>query len=194
MHATLEPEEETKAAQATEEVRKLAKILKAGTEFRTLKELQWFIQVARERVEGTLETMDRLNNEVKEFTELTREQTRMRSEHRLRPSVYEFEEAMLAWEREESDSYSGAELESNFEPFREELLDVLDKILALEGAAEKSEREKWAWIPLQQAAYVSHLALEVHDDTTPRPNGMHAATGSTGDYRTRSRSGFVTSM
>jgi hypothetical protein len=66
----------------------------------------------------------------------------------------------------ESDSYSGAELESDFEPFGEELLDVLDKILALEGAAEKSEREKWAWKSLQQAAYVSHLALEVHDDAT----------------------------
>ncbi len=56
--------------------------------------------------------------------------------------MYEFEEAMLAWEQEESDSYSRAELESDFEPFGEELLDVPDKILALEGTAEKSEREK----------------------------------------------------
>ncbi len=69
LHATLESEEETEAAQSTEEVRKLAKILKAGTDFRTLKEVQRFIRVAREGVEGTLENMDGLNNEVKEFTE-----------------------------------------------------------------------------------------------------------------------------
>jgi hypothetical protein len=68
LHATLEPEE-TEAAQRTEKVRKLAKILKAGTEFQTLKEVQRFILVAREGVVCTLETMDQLNNEVKEFTE-----------------------------------------------------------------------------------------------------------------------------
>ncbi len=57
-------------------------------------------------------------------------------------------------------------MESEFEPYGEELLENLDKILALEKAEVRPDWKEWAQGALGQAMHVSYMALEICDGVT----------------------------
>jgi hypothetical protein len=100
----------------TKEERRLARLLKTSTVFLMPDEARRIIRVAGEGVEGMLETIDRLKNEIQEYAEYEPGA----NEERIREQTNEMMEtckmAMLVWAQEEEiDSDRGAESESDFE-------------------------------------------------------------------------------
>jgi hypothetical protein len=115
-------------------------------------EVRRIIRVAGEGVEGTLETIVRLNSEIQEYADSDPGADEERIREQTNEMMETYEIAMLAWvQEEESDSDSEAESESEFEPHDEELLENLDKILALERAEEGPDWKEWVQRVLGQA-------------------------------------------
>jgi hypothetical protein len=144
-----EPEEETEAHRSSEADCKLTE-LKTGTEHLILDEVRRIIRAAGVGVEDSLDAVDRIEEEIQlytsDFPEADEKELRKQSEDTvLEYEGYGYEGAMLAWEqlREEGEVYdSGAESESEDGPTGEELLGVLDRILASEKAVEVPEEKQ----------------------------------------------------
>jgi hypothetical protein len=87
------------------------------------------------RSKGTLETIYSLNSQVQEYIEYDPWADEERNRDQTDEIMDNYELGMLAWEEEEeSDSDGGAKSESDFEPYGKELLENLEKILAIEEA------------------------------------------------------------
>jgi hypothetical protein len=130
------------------------------------------IRVAGVEVKGLLEIIDWLDEEIQEYTEHFLEADQNEVREQSKDTAFEFKEAMLAWEQQKDDeeSASGAELDLEEGPTGEELLQILDGILASEKVA-KTPRKEPVKVGgpkevLRQAIYASFIAVEICKDVT----------------------------
>jgi hypothetical protein len=119
-----------------------------------------------------LEIIDWLDEEIQEFTEHFLEADQNEVREQSKDIAFEFKEAMLAWEQQKDDeeSTSGAELDLEEGPTGEELLQILDGILASEKVAKTPRKEPvkvgWPKEVLRQAIYASFIAVKIRKDVT----------------------------
>jgi hypothetical protein len=149
---------------------KLTGLLKTGTKHLSPSAVRQIIRVAGERAMGSLEAIYRLDEEARELAEYYSSEDPIKQAEDV---VRAFEDDKLEWEQQRTDyadSDAEAESDSEWELMGEELLDALGQAMVEAEVTAHLEKEpiqgEWAQDALQQATWVSYMALGVCDYET----------------------------